>query len=113
MRVGRADEHRHQPAEQWHDDQERGETARATPADGPLPSVQYNVSVTSASDATEIEQNGGISASTTTTPVGATSGTAVTDAGGTPATVIVPVGGAVTTTPQVIQPVTAAVTTVP
>ena len=81
--------------------------------DGPLPSVQYNVSVTSASDSAEVEQNGGVSGSTTTV-VGATSAaTAVTTASGTPATVIVPVGGATTSVPQVIQPVTAAVTSVP
>lgn len=81
--------------------------------EGPLPSVQYNVSVTSASDSVEVEQNGGISGSTTTIVGTASAATAVTTAGGTPATVIVPVGGATTTTPQVIQPVTAAVTSVP
>jgi len=79
---------------------------------GPLPSVQYNVSVTSASETVEVEQNGGVSGSTTSTP-GVSPNPAVTTAGATPATVIVPVGGAVTTTPTVIQPVTAAVATVP
>ena len=81
--------------------------------DGPLPSVQYNVSVTSASDSAEVEQNGGVSGSTTTVVGAASAATAVTTASGTPATVIVPVGGATTSVPQVIQPVTAAVTSVP